>query len=102
MQISLNTHSPYFTSHGARNINQMMEKLYKSAYQNELIEHSPDIIEISARMRDGNEVSALACFERGLYTGLSFPYENAHYRKEFIKIILDKYNQSVTKGKFRK
>lgn len=103
MQVTLNTHkNPYFGGHGARNINQMMERLYKKAYQNELAEHTPDVIQISAKMKDGNDVSALACFNRGIFTGLSFPYETAHYRKEFSKTILDKYNQAVTKGKFRK
>ena len=103
MQVTLNTHKhTTFTAHGARNINQMMERLYKSAYQNELFEHCPDVIEISARMSDGKEVSALACFNGGIYTGLSFPYETAHYRKEFSKAILNRYNQSVTKGKYRK
>ena len=87
---------------GARNIKQVMEKLYESAYQNELFEHFPDIIQISAKMHDGTEVSGTANFINGRYEGISFPYEWAHYRNEFCKAIIDKYNFVITKGKSAK
>lgn len=103
MQVTLNIHKqPNFNGHGARNINQMMEKLYRSAYNTELFPHHPDVLQISAKMKDGTDVTGLACFHKGIFTGFSFPYEDAHYRKEFTNTILSKYNQAVTKGKYRK
>ncbi len=103
MQVTLNTHNnTAFTAHGERNLRQIMNKLYKAAYSTEISEHSPDIIQLTSKMNDGNEVSGIAYFEYGQYRGLSFPYEMAHYRREFCQKLFDKYNMTVTKGKYRK
>ena len=103
MQVQLNTqYKPMFQGHGARDINQVMNKLYKTAYANNSFGHIPDVFQVTSRMKDGVEVSGLACFDNGRFTGISFPYELAHYRKEFCKTIIEKYNKVVTKGKYRK
>ena len=100
MQIKINSYNS-FGAHGARNIEQVMTKLYESAYKGELYPHTPDVIQISARMHDGTEVSGIASFIGGAFEGLSFPYEHARYRSEFCNKILVKFNQAVTKGKIR-
>lgn len=102
MKVQLNTQQSFAGNHakrGARNIYQLMNRLYDSAYKNDLYGHYPDIIQISSQMRDGTVVSAVANFERGKFLDLSFPYEWAHYRSEFCKKLLDKYNTVITKGK---
>ena len=101
MQVQFDTHRS-FCGHGARNINQVMSKLYKSAYNGELYPHTPDIIQISARMNDGTEVSGVANFVEGMFEGLSFPYEHVKYRSEFCNKIISKYNQAITKGKYKR
>lgn len=97
---------PVFTGnnpkHGARNIYEVMNKLYQTAYKSELYKHEPDIIQISSKMDDGTEISAIADFEKGKCVGISFPYEFAKYRYEFNKKILDKYNNIITKGKSKR
>ena len=98
MKVQLNT-TQSFGAHGARNIGQVMTKLYKSAYQGEIYPHCPDIIQVTTRMKDGTEVTGVANFYGGMYEGISFPYEHVKYRKEFCNIIMKKYNQVVTKGK---
>ena len=85
--------------HGAKSIYDVMNRLYKCAYDSELYIQKPDIIQISSRMNDGKEISAVADFEDGKCVGISFPYEFAKYRQEFYKKILDKYNSVVTKNK---
>ncbi len=85
--------------HAAKNFGELMSVLYKKAYGNDRFVHNPDIIQISTTMQDGKEVTAIADFFNGKYIGLSFPYEHAHYRKEFCKKILEKYNFIITKGK---
>lgn len=102
VQFSPYNNKPAFQAHGARNLRQVMNRLYKSAYSNELYEHKPDIIQISSKMSDGIDITGVAYFENGQYKGLSFPYEHAHYRREFCQKIFDKYNQSITKGKYSK
>lgn len=105
MKVQLNTQTSFTGNHakrGARSIGQLMNKLYESAYKNELYGHSPDIIQISSKMKDGTDVSAVASFVRGKFIDLSFPYEWAHYRSEFCKKILYKYNTVLTKGKCNK
>ena len=88
--------------HAAKSVEELMTILYKKAYGNDRFVHNPDIIQISATMRDGKEVVAVADFYDGKYVGLSFPYELAHYRTEFCKKILEKYNLIITKGKSNK
>lgn len=88
--------------HAARHINAVMDSLYQAAYKNELYPHTPDIIQISTKMDDGKEVSAIANFINGHFEGLSFPYEEAHYRAKFCKKILETYNYVLTKGKSKK
>ena len=88
-----------FSGHGARKFGDVMNRLYVAAYDNELYPHQPDILQISTKMKDGKNISAIACFEDGRYTGISFPYEDAKYKKEFMKKILEAYNRVVTKGK---
>ena len=51
-----------FTGRGVRNVGQLMNRLYESAYQKNLFDEIPDIIQISAKMKDGTEVSAIANF----------------------------------------
>lgn len=104
MQVQLNPFSnQYFTGNGpkrgARKIADVMTKLYNSAYQGELYSHTPDIIQVTAKMKDGTEVSGIANFIGGRFEGLSFLYEHARYRNEFCKIIMEKYNTVITKGK---
>ena len=86
--------------HGVRNIGELMTKLYDAAYKNELNDH--DIIQVSSKMKDGRVVHAIANFECGIFTDISFPYEFAHYRNEFCRNIIKKYNQIITKGKYNK
>ena len=103
MLVQLNTNnSQSFQAHGARSFKQVMNKLYRSAYSNNLFEHEPDVFQISTRMKDGEEVTGLACFENGQYIGISFPYEHAKYRNEFCKKILNQFNNVMTKGKYKK
>lgn len=81
---------------GVRHIGQLMNRLYQSAYREGL---NFDIIQISAKMKDGAEVTGVATFDRGRFVDLSFPYEQAHYRSEFCANIIRKFNEVVTKGK---
>ncbi len=104
MDLSINTNCKQtFTAknpkHAVHSIGEVMSELYKRAYNNEMYQDAPDIIQISTKMRDGKEIVAVADFIDGQYIGLSFPHELAHYRKEFCKKILDKYNTVITKGK---
>ena len=101
MKVQLNLYkNQSFYGHGARNICQVMNRLHDAAY-NDSNPAKPeyDIIEISATMKDGTEVSAIANFEKGRFSGLSFPYEYVQYRNEFCRTIIDKYNKTVTRGK---
>ena len=79
-----------------------MNKLYSVAYDNEIYPHQPDIIQVSAKMGDGKNVSAIASFDNGKYIGLSFPYEDVKYKNEFVRKVMDSYNRVVTKGKSSK
>ena len=101
VRLDLNRGYQAFLGHGARNIGYVMNKLHDTAYnsKNPAIPDY-DIIEVSATMRDGTVVSAIANFERGKFSGLSFPYEYVQYRNEFCKTIIDKYNKTVTRGKY--
>lgn len=81
----------------ARNIGQVMNKLYDSAYRGSGI--SSDIIQVSTRMKDGVEVTGVALFDGGHFMNLSFPYEHAHYRSEFCASIIKQFNKVMTKGK---
>lgn len=85
--------------HAARQIGAVMNSLYNAAYKKELYPHTPDIIQITTKMDDGTEISAVANFVNGRFEGLSFPYEDAHYRTKFCKKILETYNRVLTKGK---
>ena len=107
MDLSINTsYRQSFTGnkpkHAAKNIGDLMSVLYKKAYGSNRHPHNPDILQISTTMHDGKEVVAVADFHNGKYVGISFPYELAHYRKEFCKKILEKYNFIITKGKSTK
>ncbi len=102
LNTQLNSQQTFCGNHakrGAKNIYQLMNKLYDNAYRNKLYGYYPDIIQISSKMKDGTEVSAVATFERGKFVDISFPYEVSQYRKEFCKKLLDKYNFVITKGK---
>ncbi len=103
MRIQFNPQiSQTFAGHGARRFGDVMNKLYSAAYDGELYPHQPDIIQVSTQMKDGKMVSAVASFENGRYSGISFPYEDVKYKSEFIKKIFDAYNKTVTKGKSSK
>lgn len=99
--MKINTNTQSFTGsnpkRAARRIGQVMTKLYDAAYQGG--SNSPDIIQVSTKMKDGVEVTGVATFDRGKFLNLSFPYEHAHYRSEFCANILRKFNEVVTKGK---
>ncbi len=84
----------------ARNIAQVMNKLYKTAYSN--IPEHPDIIQVSAKIPNGKEISGIATFENGNFVDLSFPYEDARHRSDFCKAIINKFNDVMTKGKWQK
>ncbi len=100
MQVQFNPQNGQsFTGHGARNIGEVMNRLYESAYNNNLFKEVPDIIQISAKMKDGTEVSAIANFYNGKYAGIRFPFEHFQYKNEFCKTIMSKFNKAVTKGK---
>lgn len=103
MKVLFNTYkSQSFTGHGARNIGQVMTKLYKSAYQGELYPHTPDIIQVTAKMKDGVEVTGVANFFGGVFEGISLPYEHVKYKSEFCNTVLNRYNQAITHGKHLK
>lgn len=91
-----------FTGRGARNIGQVMNRLYESAYKGDLFEEVPDIIQVSAKMKDGTEVSAIANFYNGKYVGIRFPFEQVQYKSEFCKTIMQKFNEIITKRKIDK
>ncbi len=91
-----------FTGRGVRNVGQLMNRLYESAYQKNLFDEIPDIIQISAKMKDGTEVSAIANFDNGHFLGIRFPFEHVQYKNEFCKTIIKKFNKVVTKGKSEK
>lgn len=91
-----------FTGHGARNIGQVMNRLYESAYKGDLFEEVPDIIQVSAKMKDGTNVSAIANFFNGKFAGLRFPFEHVQYKGEFCKTIMQKFNKAITRGKIDK
>ena len=100
MQVQFNPQNGQsFTGHGARNVGEVMNRLYESAYNNNLFKEVPDIIQISAKMKDGTEVSAIANFYNGKYAGIRFPFEHFQYKNEFCKTIMSKFNKAVTKGK---
>lgn len=104
MQVQFNqTHNQTFQSRnaqrGAKNFGDLMNRLYESAYDSNLFEGAPDIIQISAKMKDGTDVSAIANFEGGRFLGIRFPYEFFQYKSEFCKKIFEQYNQIITKGK---
>lgn len=96
-QVSFQGNNP---KHGARRIGQVMNKLYDTAYRG--LNDCPDIIQVSTRMKDGVEVTGVAAFDKGHFVNLSFPYEHAHYRREFCENILRKFNEVITKGKIYK
>lgn len=61
--------------------------------------NSSDIIQVSVKMKDGVKVTGVATFDEGRYVNLSFPYEHAHYRREFCANIIRRFNEVITKGK---
>jgi hypothetical protein len=81
----------------ARNIGQVMERLYQTAYVEP--SEASDIIQISTKMKNGVEVSGIASFDNGKFVNLRFPYEQAKYRSEFCAKIIQKFNEVMTKGK---
>jgi hypothetical protein len=88
---------------GAHTVNQLMSNLYKQAYGSKLFEDRPDFIQVSAKMKDGTNVSAIANFDEiGECCGVRFPFEHVGYKNEFFRTILDKYNHVMTKGKSTK
>lgn len=101
MQINSVNSSPYFTGsnpkRAARHIGQVMNKLYENAYQN--LNSRPDMIQVTAKLKNGKEISAIADFYRGRYVGIRLPYEDVPYKSEFCKTVIEKYNNVVTKGK---
>ncbi len=103
MQVQFNTQKGQnFMGHGARNIGEVMNRLYESAYKTDLFEEVPDIIQVSAKMKDGTEVSAIANFYNGKYVGIRFPFEQVQYKSEFCKTIMQKFNEIITKRKIDK
>ena len=103
MQVQFNTQNRQsFMGHGARNIGEVMNRLYESAYKADLFEEVPDIIQISAKMKDGTDVTAVANFYNGKYVGIRFPFEHFQYKNEFCKTVMSKFNKAVTKGKIDK
>ena len=96
MQIQSITFQGNNPKRGVRHIGQLMNRLYDSAYRSG---NPSDIIQVSAKMSDGVEVTGVATFDRGHFVNLAFPYEHAHYRKEFCAKIIKKFNEVVTKGK---
>lgn len=84
----------------ARNFAQVMNKLYKAAYR-DMPEHS-DIIQVSAKIPNGKEISGIATFDNGNFVNLSLPYEDACHRNAFCKSIIQKFNDVMTKGKWQK
>lgn len=98
---NINNKQP-FQAHGAKHIGHVMNKLYDTAYGRVNWQDAPDIIQVSAKMLDGTNVTAVASFEKGKYVSLTLPYEQAHYRSEFCRNIIQKFNEVVTKGKANK
>ncbi len=101
MLIQSNYSSTSFNGHGARRVNDIMRRLYNEAYQNRGISNRPPIIKISTTMKDGVEVTGTASFCQGRFIGLNFPKGQERYRTEFCKAIFEKFNQAITKGKFK-
>ena len=91
-----------FNAHGARNLRELMNRLYKEAYNVAYEPYEPDIIEFSTTMRDGVEVRATASFDNGSFIKMSFPYEFTKYRTQFCNKLFETYNNAVSKGKASK
>jgi len=102
MQVQSIGGSTSFEGHGARNISDVMNKLYRGACRANFSSEAPDIIQITAKMRDGAEVSAMAHFFDGKYRGLSFSADGQKYKSQFCQKVVDMFNAAVTKGKSNK
>ena len=83
MQIQSITFQGNNPKRGVRHIGQLMNRLYDSAYRSG---NPSDIIQVSAKMSDGVEVTGVATFDRGHFVNLAFPYEHAHYFEEHKQI----------------
>lgn len=101
MLIQPNYNSASFNGHGARRVNHVMQRLYDFAYEDRSIYNRPPIIKISTKMKDGIDVTGTVSFSQGKLVGLDFPKGQERYRSEFCKTIFEKFNQAITKGKFK-
>lgn len=102
MQIQRIQSTQNFQGHAARNIGQVMTRLYDSAYGKMTLGTAPNIIQVSARMKDGTDVTAVANFYQGEFLDIAFAPNHHKYKKEFCSNILRKFNDVVTKGKCNK
>ena len=99
MQVHKIDKTTSFNAHGARNLRELMNRLYKEAYTVAYAPYEPDIIELSTTMRDGVEVHAIANFDNGRFINISFPYEHTKYRSQFCNKLFETYNNAMSKGR---
>lgn len=98
MQIQSISNAQSFQGHGARRLSDVMNKLHKEMTRN----YSPtnlDSIQLSSTMKDGTDVTAMACFVGGKYQYIIFPQEFVPYKTQFCNKLFERYNDVVTKGK---
>lgn len=102
MQIQKVNSAPNFQGHGARKLGEVMERLYKDSYKSGFIPLEQDIIQLTSKMKDGKEVTAIADFYNGKFMGIAFPYDLTKYKSEFCNKLIETYNNAVTKNKATK
>ena len=102
MQINKVNNSPDFKGHGAKSLGDVMNRLYREACMLEYNPKNGDIVQLTSRMRDGVEVSAIATFSNGNFVGMAFPKKFLKYKAQFCNKLFETYNNAVTKGKGRK
>ena len=102
MQIQRINNSQNFQGHGAKRFSDIMNRLYKDAYKGGFLPEEIDVIQLTSKMNDGVEVSAIANFLDGKFIGLKFPYCHVKYKSQFCNKLFEIYNNAVTKGKGNK
>lgn len=102
MQIQKINNTPNFQGHGASSLGDVMNRLYRETCGSGYFPQNGDVIQLTSKMRNGVEVSAMAHFAGGRFIGLSFPQKFAKYKEQFCNKLFETYNNAVTKGKGRK
>ena len=99
MQVQKINNTPNFQGHGAKTLGDVMNRLYRETCMAEYALQNGDVIQLTSKMKNGVEVSAMAHFAGGRFIGLSFPQKFARYKEQFCNKLFETYNNAVTKGK---